>query len=74
MVDFGGPVAFDHLVLEEDLADGQRIDGYRIVAEPDGREVARGTTIGSQSFVVVNEDSDLAVASRLAPQAGGCGP
>jgi len=55
VVDFGGPVSFDHLVLEEYLADGQRIDGYRIIAEPDGREVARGTMIGSQSFVVVNE-------------------
>jgi hypothetical protein len=41
--------------LKEELADGQRIDGYRIVAEPDGRELAWGTTIGSQAFVVMDE-------------------
>ena len=69
VVDFGGPVALDHLVLEEYLADGQRIDGYRIVAEPDGREVARGTTIGSQSFVVVNEVQ----TSRVCIEVGSAG-
>jgi alpha-L-fucosidase len=55
VVDFGEPVAFDHLVLREDLVDGQRIDGCRVITEPNGREIARGTTIGSQIFVVTDE-------------------
>jgi hypothetical protein len=47
-------------------ADGHLIDSYRIVAEPDGREVAHGTTVGSQSFVVVIK----VTASRLRIEIG----
>ena len=68
-VDFGGSVAFDRLVLAEDLADGQRIDGYRIVAGAGRQEFARGTTVGSQIFVVVNDVR----TSRLRIEVGSSG-
>lgn len=53
LIDFGGVVEFDHLLLREDLAHGQLIDGYRVLVEPDGREILRGGTVGSQKIDVV---------------------
>jgi alpha-L-fucosidase len=70
VVDFGGPISFDHLVLVEDLADGQRIDGYRITTEPDGREIARGTTVGSQAFMAVDEVQATRVKMELGDTGG----
>ena len=49
-VTFDAAVTFDHLVLCEDLRDGQYVDGYAIMAEPDGARVARGQTVGSQKI------------------------
>jgi alpha-L-fucosidase len=43
---FDDPSEFDHLVLCELLDEGQRVDGYTIIAEPAGAEIARGGTLG----------------------------
>ena len=45
---FPAPTRFDHVVLQEFVALGQRVAGWRIDAEPDGRwtTVAEGTTVG----------------------------
>jgi alpha-L-fucosidase len=51
-VTFDTAATFDHLVLREDLRDGQYVDGYTIVTEPDGARVAHGQTIGSQKIHV----------------------
>lgn len=45
---FAEPVRFDHLVLEEDLAEGQRITGHQVRAA--GRTVAAGKTVGVRRF------------------------
>ncbi len=51
-VDFASGADADHLWLEEDLGDGQHIDGFRIVAAEDDALIASGRTIGSQRVVV----------------------
>jgi len=51
-VDFASGADADHLWLEEDLSDGQHIDGFRIVAAEDDALIASGRTIGSQRVVV----------------------
>ena len=43
-VSFDGPTTFDHLVLSEDLTDGQHVSGHEVVV--DGAVVASGGTVG----------------------------
>lgn len=45
-----GPTAFDHVVLVEDLAAGQRVMRHRVVV--DGHEVVAGGTIGQRRIHV----------------------
>ena len=49
-VTFDEPRDFDHLVLREDIADGQCIDGYEITCEPHGTLIDKGQTIGNRKF------------------------
>ncbi|MCS7061983.1 MAG: alpha-L-fucosidase [Anaerolineae bacterium] len=49
-LDFGRPVTCDHLILQEDLRDGQRVDGYTLRAED--RVIAAGCTIGHKKIHV----------------------
>lgn len=51
VADFGTPVTFDHLRLEEVLTDGQRIAGHRIATEI-GDVVVDAGTVGSQRLHV----------------------
>lgn len=51
VADFGAPVTFDHLRLEEVLTDGQRIAGHRIATES-GDVVVDAGTVGSQRLQV----------------------
>ncbi len=48
--DFGAEVAFDHLILSEDLVDGQQIDGHRVFAPEIC--VAEGVTVGHKRIHV----------------------
>ena len=48
-VDFGKPVEFDHLILCEDLREGQHIDGYCIYAGQD-KPIQKGHTIGTKKI------------------------
>lgn len=50
-LDFGRETRFDHLELRENLANGQRIDGWE-VRLPNGKPVAQGKTIGAQRWEV----------------------
>jgi len=52
LVDFGREVDFDHLVLEEDLVEGQLIRSHRIT-DAAGRELLRAGTIGAQRIHVL---------------------
>jgi alpha-L-fucosidase len=52
MAEFEQEASFDHLVLNEKLDEGQRINGYRVLDADSGREVARGVTIGAQKWNV----------------------
>ncbi len=47
-LDFGGPRRVDHVILQEDLTEGERVRGYRLEAGLDGRwtSVGAGSTIG----------------------------
>ena len=47
---FGAPVRLDHLVLQEDLQQGQQVNGYTITL--DGQRIAAGHTIGHKKFEV----------------------
>ncbi len=49
-VDFDRAVEFDLLILQEELRDGQHIDGHRIYSEPDGAMIAVGKTVGHKRF------------------------
>jgi alpha-L-fucosidase len=51
--DFGEEVNFDHLIVREELNNGQRIDGYRIVDAHIGRELCAGVTIVFQKWHVL---------------------
>ncbi len=48
--DFAQPARFDHLILQEDLTGGQRIDGYDVFAEPGGAAIAQGVTAGQKKI------------------------
>lgn len=61
--DLGGRTALDHLVLEEDLAGGQRVTGHEV--RVDGRVVARGGTIGVRRFHAFPEISAERLEIRL---------
>ncbi|MCL2796161.1 MAG: alpha-L-fucosidase [Microbacteriaceae bacterium] len=62
-VDFGDPLSFDHLLLEEDLLDGQRVEAFEV--EIDGDTVAVGPRIGAQRIVVFPERSAASVVVRV---------
>jgi alpha-L-fucosidase len=54
---FEEPVALDHLILQEDLKDGQMMDGYRIYAG--GKLITQSRTIGHkkiEAFPVMQAD------------------
>lgn len=51
VADFGAPVTFDHLRLEEVLAEGQRVSGHRIFTES-GELLVDAGTVGSQRIHV----------------------
>jgi alpha-L-fucosidase len=55
VADFGPDTVLDHVVLQEDLDDGQRAIGFEISA--DGEVLGRGMRIGAQRFVVFPETS-----------------
>jgi alpha-L-fucosidase len=57
------PVHFGALELREDLADGQRVDGFRVLV--DGTEAARGRTIGVRRLVRVPVTTADRVVVRL---------
>ena len=48
VIKFNGPQTFDHVVLMEDLRDGQKISNYIIEAELDGKwkVIVKGQTVG----------------------------
>ncbi|MCW5942885.1 MAG: alpha-L-fucosidase [Fimbriimonadaceae bacterium] len=48
-LDFGRPTTFDHVVLQEHIALGQRVRAFELLA--DGRPVGKGTTIGYKRIV-----------------------
>jgi len=68
-------VRLDHLVLEENLRDGQRIGRHRIVDAGSGRLLAEGGTIGvrrvhafpraTASAIVIETDREDAVLQRV---------
>ena len=47
-MDFGKPVNFDKLVLQENIATGQQIESFKIYCEKNGRwkKLCKGTVIG----------------------------
>jgi alpha-L-fucosidase len=62
-VRFATPTRFDHLVLEEDLSGGQRVDAHEILV--DGHVVAAGQTVGVRRFQVLDEVTASEVEIRL---------
>jgi alpha-L-fucosidase len=62
-IDLGNPTRFDLVMTQEQIAEGQRVEEYRIEAliGPDWKEVARGTTIGHKKLDRLTE----VTASRL---------
>jgi hypothetical protein len=52
VVDFGTNRIIDHLVLQEDLRDGQQIDGYTLLDDHD-HVLAEGRTIGWRRILVM---------------------
>lgn len=56
-LDFGTPVTFDHVILQETIARGQRIAGWQLQAAqgPAWRTIGRGTTIGYKRLQVLPE-------------------
>ncbi len=57
---------FDHLVLREHLEYGQRVMGYRVLA--DGREIASGHTIGAQKWHVFPALEAREIRLELGPE------
>jgi len=49
--DFAAEIELDHLLLQEELADGQRVTGFEVVTDA-GEPVARGGSIGAQRLCV----------------------
>jgi alpha-L-fucosidase len=50
-LEFAADVVLDHLVLEEQLADGQRVTGFEIATDA-GEQLAAGGSIGAQRICV----------------------
>jgi alpha-L-fucosidase len=67
VIEFEQEVAFDHLVLNEKLENGQRIDGYRVLDADSGREVANGVTIGAQKWHVFEHTHARRLKIELGP-------
>ncbi|WP_020573223.1 alpha-L-fucosidase [Actinopolymorpha alba] len=67
----GAATTFDHLVLEEELADGQRVTGHEIVVG--GQVIARGGTIGVRRFHAFPEVTADRVEVRLTGDGAGLG-
>jgi alpha-L-fucosidase len=76
------PVTWGALELREDLTDGQRVDGFRVLV--DGTEVARGSTVGVRRLVrvpsttadrvVVQLEGDRPTLRALCAHRGGAAP
>ena len=50
-VDLGAPTLFNVSMTQEQIAQGQRVEGYRIEAWDDGwKSVAQGTTVGHKKL------------------------
>ncbi|GAA4163921.1 alpha-L-fucosidase [Gryllotalpicola daejeonensis] len=62
--DFGADVALDHLEVQEELADGQRVVEFEIVTDA-GELLARGGSIGSQRVCVFPEHRLRAVTVHV---------
>lgn len=67
MADFGDEIIFDHLIVREDITDGQRIDGYRIADASSGQELASGQTIGYQKWEVFPATTTRRIHIELGP-------
>ena len=55
VVDFGKPVNFDKLVLQENIATGQQIESFKIYYEKNGRwkKLCKGTVIGYKKICLL---------------------
>jgi alpha-L-fucosidase len=67
VADFGSEVSFDHLILNEALEDGQRVEGYRVFDADDGREITRGETIGYQKWHVFKKTTSRRLRIEIGP-------
>lgn len=68
-VDFGRTIEIDHLLLSEDLSGGQRVRTHQ-VRTADGREVARGQTIGIRRLHVFAPVRTTGLRIRMGPADG----
>jgi alpha-L-fucosidase len=50
LVDFGQEISFDHLRIQENLKEGQQIDGYGIFIPGSDEPFSQGATVGSQKI------------------------
>lgn len=66
---FDQPVSLDHLVLEEELSDGQLIDGFEVVDDA-GRDVTAGVTVGHKRILAFPRRSVRSLELRLATPGG----
>lgn len=55
VVDFGKPVNFDNLVLQENIATGQQIESFKVYYEKNGRwkKLCKGTVIGYKKICLL---------------------
>lgn len=64
-LEFGEPVRFDHLVLEEGLSDGQKIFEHRISSDSHTL-IVKGGTVGHKRFHVFPEIQSTSLTLELA--------
>lgn len=66
-MDFKSPVKFNRMVLQEDIALGQRVKSFTVeVSGKDGfREVARGTTIGHKRILRIPDSETDRIRIRI---------